>query len=106
MNRAADMGVTVLMPHTVARDLFKKLTEQADKFHLIAKDKKTIKIQSNDISTLHFECLNPLSDKILEHIFDKDTFMVCWKIADDELRPVEGNLQFFFFNFYKYTYVL
>lgn len=89
MSRASDMGVTIFMPHVINRDLYKRVLEVADKLHLSAKDRVMVKIPLDHLKIINFECIN-LPLVLYEQIKAKEVFMVCWKISDDELRPVEG----------------
>lgn len=93
MKNATDMGVTVLMPHVISRDLLKRLTDPADKCHLVAKDKKTLQITEEHIDVIEFGSTNPMPKYLLDHILNRDVFVVCWKVADSnnaENRLVEG----------------
>lgn len=90
MERAGDQGVTILMPHTITRDLVKKLQEHGDKFSIIVKDKKNFRLKADDLDILHFDEENTLPLYILNHLYKNEAFMVCWKLADAELRPVTG----------------
>lgn len=90
MERAGDFGVTLLMPHTITRDLPKKLQEHGDKFNIIAKDKKNIRLKSDDLEILHFDAANVIPLYMLNHLYQSESFLVAWKLADSELRPVPG----------------
>lgn len=99
MNHGGDMGVTINMPHLISRDLFKRMTEQGDKFGLQAKDKKNALISDDDLEVLHFEIDNPLPPYVLKLLKKKEAFMICWKTAELEERPItstkeEENLNF------------
>lgn len=95
MRHSDDLGCSILMPHVVSRELLKKLTDPADKCHLVAKDKKSIQIQSKDVEVIEFGCLNPMPKYLLDHILNRDVFIVCWKLNDNnaEIRNVEGTLK-------------
>ncbi|KAJ6645595.1 hypothetical protein Bhyg_00802, partial [Pseudolycoriella hygida] len=93
MKNAGDMGVTLNMPHIVTRDLFKRMTEQGDKFGLQAKDKKTACISEEDLEVLHFEIENPLPPYVLKLIKKKEALMICWKAAELEERPITNILR-------------
>lgn len=91
----SDYGVTLLMPHIISRDLMKRLTDHADKIGLIAKDKRNIIIHPDHLEILHFDIANPMPQFILDILYKKEAFIVCWKNGDTELRPIEGYLIFF-----------
>lgn len=91
MEHAADLGITILMPHILSRDLFKKISDPADKFQLTAKEKKNAQILTEHLEVIHFECVNPLPQYLLDHIMGKDVLMVCWKVNDGDARAVEGS---------------
>lgn len=90
IKNASSLGVTVLMPHTISRDLFKKLTESAEKFQLAPKDKKNVQILPEHLEILNFECVNPMPKNMLDQILNKDVFLVCWNAGEGENKPVEG----------------
>lgn len=92
MRKLDDLGVTLFMPHVVSRDLFKRVTDIAEKCQLTARDKKTIQIKSEHLDAINLECTNPLSQNIIDHIVNKDVFMVCWKLTDMENLDVESHL--------------
>jgi len=97
MNHGGDMGVTVHMPHLITRDLFKRMTEQGDKFGLQAKDKKNALINEEDLEVLHFEIENPMPPYVLKLLKRKEAFMICWKTAELEERSITStNWNFFF----------
>lgn len=83
IKNASDLGVTILMPHVMSRDLLKRLTEPADKCQLVAKDKKNVQITLEHVEIIEFECTHPIPLYLLDHINNKDLFMVCWKLATD-----------------------
>lgn len=91
----AEMGVTVFMPHTVNKDMMKRLTEYGDMFTLSAKDKKLVTIAEQHLEWINFDIVNPLPDFYLRELYEKDVFMVCWKIPDNEMRPVAEVLHSF-----------
>lgn len=93
MKHMNDLGVTLLMPHIVSRDLFKRLTDPAERiFQLVARDKRNVQIMPEHLEVLYFECDNPMPKYILDYIGKKDAFAVCWKIQEGESRSVEGKL--------------
>lgn len=92
MHKLDDLGVTVFMPHVVSRDLFKRVTDIAEKCQLTARDKKTIQIKPEHLDAISLECTNPLSQYVFDHIVNKDVFMVCWKLTDMENLDVESHL--------------
>lgn len=83
-----DLGVTVMMPHTVSKDVLKQLPEHGEKFGLTPKDKKLCLIRPDDLEILHFECANPMPPFMLDILATKEAYMVAWKNADYELEPV------------------
>lgn len=95
MKNTVDMGVTILMPHVISRDLLKRLSDPADKCHLVAKDKKTLQITDEHIDVIEFGSTHPMPKYLLDHILNRDVFSVCWKVADNnnvDGRKVEGNI--------------
>lgn len=93
MKHASDLGVTLLMPHVVSRDLFKRLTDPGERiFQLIARDKRAVQILPEHMEMIHFECENPIPRYVLDYIAKKDAFAICWKVAESELRTVEGKI--------------
>lgn len=99
MKNSFDMGVTLLMPHVISRDLLKRLSDPADKCHLVAKDKKNIQISRDHIEILDICSSDSMSPHLVDHILNRDVFAVCWKITDtnaDGDRNVEGLFQFIY----------
>lgn len=100
MKNADDLGVTILMPHVVSRDLLKRLSDPADKCHLVAKDKRTLQIMDEHIHVIEFGSSNPMPKYLLEQILNRDVLAVCWKVADnnniDNRKETEGNFVFHF----------
>lgn len=95
MKNANDMGVTILMPHVISRDLLKRLTEPADKCHLVAKDKKNAQILNEHIEMLALFTTDLMSRYLVDHILNRDVFAVCWKLTDGQSdKNVEGLLEF------------
>lgn len=82
LQNASDMGVTILMPHVISRDLLKRLTEPADKCHLVAKDKKNVQILNEHLEILNLCEIDLMPKHVLDHIQNRDVFIVCWKITD------------------------
>lgn len=88
-----DMGVTIMMPHVMSRDLLKRLTDPADKCCLVAKDKKNVQILNEHINIIEFDSSAPMPQYLLDHIFNRDVYAVCWKVADNNAeskKEVEG----------------
>lgn len=101
IKHASDMGVTLLMPHIVSRDLFKRLTDPGERmFQLIARDKRNVQILPEHLDVIHFECENPIPRYVLDYIGKKDVFAVCWKVAETELRSVEGKIFYYLIFFH------
>lgn len=99
MKNAYDMGVTLLMPHVISRDLLKRLSDPADKCHLVAKDKKNVQIVHDHIEILDICSIDSMSSYLVDHILNRDVFAVCWKVTDtnaDGERNVEGSYQFIY----------
>lgn len=92
MFKARDCGVTIFFPPIIARDLFKKLSDPADKFQLTARDKKTVQILQEHLEVMHFECDNPMPKYLIDHLLKKDVFMVCWKLTDTDGKTIQGRL--------------
>lgn len=92
LSKLDDLGVTVFMPHVVSRDLFKKVSEMAEKCQLTARDKKAAQIRTEHLEAMLLDCENPLAQHVIDHILDKDVFMVCWKLTDMENPVVESHL--------------
>ena len=86
---AADLGIALCMPHVITKDILKRLTEHSDKIGLIVKDKRNIIIKPEELEILHFEIENPLPKYMLDILFAKEAFFVCWKNGENEQRPVE-----------------
>lgn len=96
MNNSNDMGVTILMPHVISRDLLKRLSDPADKCHLVAKDKKNVQILKDHIELLELCTTDLMPQPLIDHIVNRDVFVVCWKITDsnaDGDKNVEGLIQ-------------
>lgn len=89
------MGVTVFMPHTITKDMMKRLPEYGDMFALTAKDKRLVTMSEQHLEWINFEIENPLPDFYLRELYEKDVYMVAWKIPDTEMRPVEEVLHNF-----------
>lgn len=93
-SNANDMGVTILMPHVMSRDLLKRLSDAADKCALVVKEKKNIRILPEHTDIIGFGCTSPMPRHLLDHIMDREVFAVCWKIADNNVeskKDVEGS---------------
>lgn len=93
MKNANDMGVTILMPHVISRDLLKRLSDPADKCRLVAKDKKNVLVLSEHIDVLEFSTSESMPKHLVDHILNHDVFVVCWKITDNNTdgdKNVEG----------------
>lgn len=93
MTKSKDCGVTIFFPHIVSRDLFKRVSDPADKFQLIARDKKVSQILEEHLEVMHFDCENPLPKYVIDYLLRKDVFTVCWKLNEGETRPIEGRLK-------------
>lgn len=94
LKNSNDMGVTMLMPHVISRDLLKRLTEPADKCHLVAKDKKNAPVLDEHIEILALFTTDLMSKHLVDHILNRDVFVVCWKITDSNIdgdKNVEGS---------------
>lgn len=92
MFKARDCGVTIFFPPIIGRDLFKKVSDPADKFQLAARDKKTAQILEEHLEVMHFDCDNPMPKYLINHLIKRDVFMVCWKLTDADGKRVEGTL--------------
>lgn len=90
MANADDLGVTILMPHVVSKDLLKRLSDPADKCHLVAKDKKTLQIHDEHILVIEFGSSNPMPRYLLENILNRDVLAICWKVTDNNNNNIEN----------------
>lgn len=102
MTNLNDMGVTILMPHVISRDLLKRLSDPADKCRLVAKDKKNVQVLREHIDILEFSTCNSMAKHLVDHILNLDVFVVCWKITDNNAdgdKNVEGSIGFHFYFF-------
>lgn len=96
MHSMLDMGITLVMPHLAKeRDLPKKLTDPADKFELVTKERKLIQILPEELEVLYFEIENPFPDFVLEYLYGKEIMAIAWKKADTDLRPIEEVMSLF-----------
>lgn len=96
MHSMLDMGITLVMPHLAKeRDLPKKLTDPADKFELVTKERKLIQILPEELEILYFEIENPFPDFVLEYLHGKEIMAIAWKKGDTDLRPVEEVMSLF-----------
>ncbi|XP_031627740.1 uncharacterized protein LOC116343675 [Contarinia nasturtii] len=93
MENSSDMGVTVLMPHIISRDLLKRLSDPADKCQLVAKDKKTVQILREHIDTLDLCATDSMPQQLLDHIINRDVFVVCWKVTDTNIDIAEKSVE-------------
>lgn len=89
MSRLPDMGVTIFMPHVISRDLYRKLCDVAEKKHLTPKEKVTSGITEEQLGIINLDAQD-FPDYLFTHVQNKGVFMVCWKLPDEELRPVHG----------------
>lgn len=102
MSNASDLGVSILMPHVISRDLMKRLTDPADKCQLVAKDKKAVRLVPEHSEVVGISGHNPMPQYLLDHIVSKDVFMVCWKMTEtnsETCKSVEGIRETFKFDF-------
>lgn len=96
MHSMLDMGIALVMPHLAKeRDLVKRLSDPADKFEMVTKERKLIQIQPEELEVLYFEIENPFPDFVLEHLYGKEIMAIAWKKADTDLRPVEEVMNLF-----------
>lgn len=90
MTNADDMGVTVMMPHTIDRELIKRIPEYGEKFAITPKDRRTTQIKPDDLEWIQFECEPTMSPFVLQLLHEKEAMLVCWKrIEGDERTPIE-----------------
>lgn len=92
MKHANDMGVTIVA-HAMNRDLLKRLTEQADKCRLVAKDKKNIQVSSEHVEILTLCATETMPKRFFDYIPNRDIFAICWKLTDttvDTEKNIEG----------------
>lgn len=88
----ADMGVTILLPHVYHSQLYQELAEVGNSLKMVAKYRDTCRILPEHLNIINFDssnCGDGMPMDLWDHIVDKDILMICWKISDDELRPVE-----------------
>lgn len=91
VDRLADMGVTVLLPHVMHNDLSKELEEVAQHFNLVPKSKVDAVMSPEHLHIINFECEGGSENvprELWDYIVKKTIFMVCWKANDGELRPI------------------
>lgn len=81
-------GVAIFMPHVVTRDLYKKVLEVAESLSLTARERRTTTVTPEHFKIINFDKVN-MPQVLFDHIKGKEVFMVCFKIPDNELRPVE-----------------
>lgn len=96
MTHANDMGVTIIA-NVMNRDLLKKLTEQADKCRLVAKDKKNIQVLSEHAEVIALCTTDTMPKRFFDYILNRDIFAVCWKLTDSNVdgdKNVEGYKKF------------
>lgn len=83
-------GVTIFMPHVITRDLYKKVIEIGDGLRLTPRERRTAIVTAEHLRIINYEQEN-MPQVLFDHIQSKEVFMVCWKIPDEELEPVECN---------------
>lgn len=96
MDNANDMGVTIIA-HVMNRDLLKRLTEQADKCRLVAKDKKNIQVLSDHAEILALCSTETMPKRFFDYILNRDIYALCWKLTDSNVdgdKNVEGGNNF------------
>lgn len=86
-------GVTIFMPHVITRDLYKKVIEIGDGLRLTPRERRTAIVTAEHLKIINYEQEN-MPQVLFDHIQSKEVFMVCWKIPDEELEPVECKLHF------------
>lgn len=92
-----ECGVTIFGPH-VNRDIFKKVSEQAEDLGLSCRDRRVTQIVPENIEVLHFQCENPLDEDVLDYMFNKDVLICMWKmekpdvIIEEALQTLTDNL--------------
>lgn len=123
MENAADIGVTLFMPHVIDDELLANLSEPAGRMHMQQKTTIVTQITKEDMEMINFDNDN-MSPLLFNHIRDRDILIVAWKMASGELRPINGmntvevmlqiffdgcysailfsDLQFFFSHFFTY----
>lgn len=88
----ADMGVTIILPHVYHSQLYQELSEVGNGLKMAAKYRETCRILPEHLDIINFDC-SKIDENIpmdlWNYIVNKEIFMICWKISDDELRPVE-----------------
>lgn len=99
MKNSSDMGVTVLMPHVISRDLLKRLSDPADKLQLVAKDKKTVQALREHIDLLDLCAVESMPQYLVDHILNRDVFVVCWKVTDTNIDINEKSVEGLIYNY-------
>lgn len=94
LKHSNDMGVTIIA-YAMNRDLLKRLTEQADKCRLIAKDKKVIQVLSEHAEILSLCGKEMIPKRFSNYISNREVFAVCWKSTDTNVdgdKSVGGSI--------------
>lgn len=89
MENAADIGVTVFMPHAIDDELLANLAEPAERMKMQQKTSIVTQITKQDMEMINFDKKN-LSPLLFNHIRDRDVLIVAWKMESGELRPING----------------
>lgn len=89
-----DIGCTVFMPN-INRDIYKKLTDPAEKFELTAKERKITNIPKEHHEVILLDCPNAWPKEVFDYILKKDVIINAWKLAEGELKEPEVVLKEF-----------
>lgn len=91
MDNTADIGITVLMPHVLDKDLITNLTQAASGLSMTLKQHCTTKITKEHLEMINFDDEN-LSSMAFNHIQDRDVLIVAWKLGAGDLKPINGKV--------------
>lgn len=79
---AAEMGVTLFLPH-VAQDAYKKCLESSRWLGLMARSRRSAQIDATTMRILNYKLENPMPDEIVERIYEQDIFVVLWQNGNE-----------------------
>lgn len=95
MDNSKDVGITIMMPHIIDKDLPKRLQEYGDANSLSYKDRVITTILPEHYELIHFENEAPISP-IIQHVLEENECMiVVWSKNGKDMRPIEELLEQF-----------